>query len=262
MAENRPVRGEERLSGLVRAQKYGVTILTQGVSIGFFISELKRIYDLQLDLLNVGYLVLLALLVLLVWFWITATDLELGLLGEWVETDKYVPPSGQKEFAIIIGLALLLGGLLFAARNPFWFGLVFTFYNIADLLSGWHRDKNELAPAFQDSKGHFIRLIGKAPPDRTDAAIRLEGVRVLERYHCVRPQTGRNALKLGFSVVGLILATRWWQTQDAVWGFASYMLFVLIIVVSEAVIFSWRFVRDRDLREVRGRLPSQGVEPP
>jgi len=244
----------ERSKEITNARTWGVGLITALLALGLFISEVRRIRALSLDLINYAYLAVFILSGVLIFLWIWSTEKELDLLFEWLDPQRYEPPSTLKETFLIIALAILLIGLLLASRNPMLFGSVFSAYSLVALFAGIYRDR-EIALAIDKSKERLrtdLDLGDQAVKKR--AELYMAGINVLDSYFIRNPMALRSALIFLFSLLGLALAIWWRVTGSRSAAFLSYLVFFLIILSSEVVIGVWRNTRDTDLRPIKADL--------
>ena len=244
----------ERSKEIINARTSGVVLITSLLALGLFISEVRRIRSLSPDLINYAYLALFILSGLLIFLWIWSTQKELDLLFEWLDPQRYEPPSTLKETLLIIALAILLIGLVLASRNPMLFGSVFSGYSLVALFAGIYRDR-EIALAIDKSKERLRTDLDSGDQAiKNRAALYMAGINVLDSYFIRNPMTLRSVLVFLFSLLGLTLAIWWRVTGSRSAGFLSYLVWFLIISVSEVVIGVWRNTRDTDLRPITADL--------
>ncbi|MDD4891304.1 MAG: hypothetical protein PHU85_15390 [Phycisphaerae bacterium] len=225
-----------------------------GLSVGTYllVSEYQRIRSLGLDVMDYAYLGLLFFTGCLVLLWIWAVQRELEFLFTWLDAGAYVPPSSMGETVIILGFAGFLTALLFASRNPFAYGIIFTVYSAASIPGAIYVNR-QLREAIDASRNRALEDMqdGQLAPK---ARVYLEAIAVLEAYFLKRPIVLRLYVILAASLAALGLAI-WWQASKArSVGFLAYLAFILIILISELVIGWWRIVRDNKLRSVDMRL--------
>lgn len=144
----------------------------------------------------------------------------------------------------MLGVALV--GLLFTSRDPMWYGILFSAYTAASIPINRYTN-SEINIVIAKSRERL-----KVDLDSEDvsemAVLRGRAVDVLEAYFIGRPTNARLCFVLAVSVCGAILAGLWRATGAYTLGLASYLVFILTIVASEAVIASWRMARDYALR--------------
>lgn len=251
MMSSGPIERKLVVTDLARARTYAVTLITGAFGVGFLVSEFQRIQRLSLNSFTFSYLTLFVLVMSLVFLWIWATQKELDQLVEWMKPESYVAPSRLKETSMIVVEAVVLVVLLFSAKNPLVFAIVFTAYSLLVMVAVIHLNR-ELLVAFDDTEKSLAKEATEE--DSSDVVLQSKGVAVLRKYFLARPHTPRHAIILLTSLVGIGIAW-WWQITGAQsLGVISYLFFILIILVSEIVIGVWRNARDNDLRSVLGEI--------
>lgn len=235
---------------IVQARKWGFGLITGALGFGVFLSEYQRIRGLSPDLLNYAYLALLSLTGLLVFLWIWATYKELNLLFDWLDPKWYTPPSGLQETLLILCFAIVLIALIFTARNPMAYGLVFTFYTTVQIPALYYMNR-QIADALKASRA---RLTEELSPEDSRARLYGEGIDVLERYFLKRPVITRIVGLLIVSTIALSMAIYWHLCGERWAGLAAYGLYFIAIAGSETVIGYWRIVRDASLRPLETEL--------
>jgi len=200
----------QRAKEITNARKWGVGIITALLGLGLFVSEAERIRSLDFQLIHYMYLSLLLVTGALIFLWIWASQRELDLLFEWLDPEGYVPPSSIKETVLILFFAVTLIAMLFSARNPVVYGIVFTGYCAVQLPAGAYMNR-EIRKAVQ---GSMKRVEGDlADPARAPkAALYRDGIEVLETCFLKRP--------VGLRCVMILLASMI-ATATAIWGQAS-----------------------------------------
>lgn len=235
----------ERSKDIINARNWGIGIITALLGIGMFISEVRRILELQLHLIDYLYLSLYLISLALIGLWIWATQKELDLLFEWLDPQRYIPPSSFKETIIIIFLGILLSALLFSARNIFIYGMIFTFYNITNIF-GWRLTIREINKAISASITRVNSDLEN--PDLKNKAILYQGgINILNSYFIKRPHFMRLVIIFVCSLIGLFFSI-------IGYSILSYSLYIGIIIVSEIIIAKWRIIRDNVLRPVNAEL--------
>jgi hypothetical protein len=243
-----------RTRDLTQARKWAIGLILAAPSARIVVAELERIKELLRGPLGWGYLGLLVVVGTLILAWIWATDKEYSLMVKWLDPECYEPPSSLHETLLIIGLGLSLIGLLFAARNPFWFGIAFTVYSLASPY-GMARFNGEFRSA-------LLECDKRLNEDRRNPILRPaadqygQGLDVLRAYYFDRPQMRRQYVVLASAVLGLLLAIYWRVTSIAWIGLAAYCGFALTIIVSEFQIGLWRIDRDSRLRPIMATIRS------
>lgn len=204
--------------------------------------------------MDYAYLALFILSGVLIFLWIWSTQKELDLLFEWLDPQRYEPPSSVKETFLIIVLAMLLIGLILASRNPMLFGSVFAAYSFVALFAGIYRDR-EISQAIDKSKARVRTDLDSGDQDvKKRAELYLAGINVLDSYFIRNPMTRRSVFVFLSSLLGLTLAISWKVTGSRSAGFLSYLVWFLTISVSEVVIGIWRNTRDTNLRPISADL--------
>ena len=222
------------------------------MGLGLFVSEIHKIAETGFNLMNCGYLALFILTGWVVFSWIWATQQELDILFEGLDPENYEPLGSLKETILILGLALLLVGLLFASRNPLIYAILFFIYNFVDLLAGKYF-RLELSKILEKSKTRAETVLDD-PRHAQKATLYLKGLDVLEKYFIKRPHSQRILLTLFFALIGLLASLRWFLTKEPLLGFFIYVLFILTLFISTVRIWRWRIIRDECLRPVRAEL--------
>lgn len=236
---------------IVQARQWGVGVITASAGVGMLLSEIERVKSTIADPLTVGYLALFAVTGAVIFLWIWATSKELDLCFQWLDPERYAPPSSVKETLMIAGLGLLLSALLFAARDPLYYAGVFTAYS-AVVTYAYRYTRAEIAEAISASRH---RLDGEANGESGVLATQYrKGVDVLDIYFCARPQTARHVIILLLSVGALLAALFWKLTGQTMFGVLAYALVGGAIVVSEVVIAQWRMSRDGLLRPLEAEI--------
>ena len=70
----------DRSKEIVNARNWGIKLITGVVGIWLFVSEIKRVWSLDFNPMQVAYLILFLLTGALIFLWIWATQKELDLL--------------------------------------------------------------------------------------------------------------------------------------------------------------------------------------
>lgn len=242
----------ERSKEIINARNWGIGIITALLGLGLLVSEIQRIRTLQFDIMQYAYLTVFMLTGILIFLWIWSTQKELDLLFEWLDPERYAPPSTIKETFLILFFALILTGMLLASRNPVWYGAIFTTYSSVLIPSIIYTNK-EIARAILNSKQRVERDLG----DETlvvKANLYLQGIGILESYFLKRPIVKRLVCILLASLLATGFAVWWHLYGSTTTGTISYALFATIIIVSEILIGYWRCVRDGCLRTILAEL--------
>lgn len=213
--------------------------------------ELWRMKSLSLVGLPVPYLLLLATSAILLALWLWSTSAELEMLIEWLEPERYRPPASIVEVGVVFYFAVILPLLLFAARNPLAYGLLFTLYSMVLIPSTYYMLR-EIRKAVAGccgarDRGGAIKRKNLKDQVSLPPKLRRQAAAIIRHYYCRRPQVRRQAV---------ILAASCFVTGAAVWGYfarqtwigaVAQVLFATIILISEVVIGYWRWKRDTDL---------------
>jgi hypothetical protein len=248
----KPQALRQRSRELINARNWAIGLVSGSVGVALLISELRRIQSLAAHPMNYAYLVLFSLTAVLILLWIWATQRELDLLFDWLDPERYEPPTTLKETIIILSIASVLVALLFSSRDPFLYSIVFSAYSA--FLIPWTRQFNtEVRSAILKSKERIERDIA-SDEHRDTAALYKQAVDILHSYYFGRRTVGRLILILGFASVSLVLAISWKLSHLVCLGMASYVTLFLTIAISEIVIGRWRITRDRQLRPIAADL--------
>ena len=245
-------RLERETGQIIFARKLGASLIAASFGIGFFLSELRRVRASLSDPLTCAYLALFSLVLILVFLWIWATQKELDILLEWLDPKHYLPPSGLKEPAMILGLGALLVALLYSSRNPFWFGVIFTSYSICVPIATRYLNL-QISQAVSGSRERLAEDL-RNDALKEAALLYTQGVNEVERYFLKTPQMWRFFLIATSAAIGTILAILWKTGSGDSFGVAAYVILLLTIVVSELVILRWRQRRDQTLYAIRTNL--------
>jgi len=236
----------KRSEDIINARNWAIGLIFGAIGLGWFAREAQRIYSLPFDVLNFASLALCILTGLLIFLWIWATQRELNWLFQWLDPERYEPPTNLKETAIILGLGVLLVGLVFASQNPLLYGCIFTAYSLANIFSVRYLNS--------ELKKVFAKSINRINEETNDAKLLeknktyLTGIEILEFYFIKRPQIRRLIFILIFSLFGLALSIYWQIKKIPLLGIGAYFIFFFTILVSEIVIYRWRNIRDNELK--------------
>lgn len=241
-----------RSEELISARNYAIGLFVALIGIGQAVSEFERISRLLPNPIHFGYLAVFVATLILDYLWIWSSNKEMSILFDWLDPKRYVPPATIKETSQILLLAGILTALIFCARDPWWFGVVFTVY--AALMLPFSSARNrEVAEAIAGSKLRISE--DTAELSCKDAAgLYLDGVRVVELYYLRRPIIARHVVVLVASLFSLIPAFLWKAGRGAIFGMIAYGMYLLVIVISESVLAYWRYVRDSQLRNIQREL--------
>ncbi len=237
---------------IINARKWGAAIVTAAFGFGFLVSEAQRLRLSLQDPLTFGYLVLFVVVAALIFLWLWATQKELEILLQWLDPEKYVPPSSLKETSMALALAAVLVALLYCARDPLWFGIAFTAYSLAVPLATRYLN-SQIGKAINGSRTRLTADLG-SPVTRPTALLYSKGVDELERYFLKPAQMLRYWLIAAFALVGTVLAAAWKLQGLKSAGVTAYAVFFLTILVSEFVILRWRQQREAALQPLAREL--------
>lgn len=237
---------QDKKNELANYRKWGVGLVSTIFGIGLFIFELRRIWPPEPK--DYSFIALFVICGCLIFLWVWATQKELDLLFAWRDPQRYSPPSGFKESATIVGISLLLALLMISARDPLWFGGIFTLYNLSVLFAVIDLNK-ELRKAIDKSKeriqkSEFIQDSG------TLSATRFNAILILEKYFLQRPHTPRHIAIVIFGALGVLFAFLAKFGITELFKVSAYLIFIFSIVCSELWIAKWRLDRENSLREI------------
>lgn len=244
----------KKVQSIYKARRYGgslIGVLSVG---GIVCAEIVRLMGEPLSLMASCYVAMLAVLSVLLFMWLFASDSELQILAKWIEADKYRVPDAIKDMLIIVLQLAVVIGLFFAARSPFWFGVMFVIYSLFTLLSVRYMNANHLPKAFEMNQKHYGKLLESKAESEPLVALKRKGLDIVEYYFLGRPHTPRHIAILVSSIIGLGLAIAWKVFDSPVVGASAYILFIGVIIVSEIVILHWRLVRDSELGKVKDKI--------
>ena len=203
-------------------------------------------------MMDFGHIALLGMTGWLIFSWIWSSQRELDLLFEWLDPERYEPPSTILETILILTLGVLLAGLLLAAKNPSWYALVFTAYSLADILAN-KKVQSEVGEAISKSKDRAQKDL-ESRDLAQKARLYLTGLQTLERYYVLRRHDLLTLITFVCSAIGLAVSFAWRLTDSDKLGFASYAIFLLILVFIQITIWRWRIVRDVGIRPIKAEL--------
>lgn len=218
-----------------------------GFSIIFYTyakSELSRFASegwLLGDVLHVGMVLLIVVLGSL---WLQSGNNEIKIFCYWLRPGIYQPPTDLSIVASIIGIGVLISLLAFTSKWAHYFGLFFLLYVLVDIW--WARlIRGNLKELFQCTEKEWRRADGA---NREKRLVALEALDVIRIYYFERPQLFRRQLMAWASVLGIFLAWYGYLSKVYLMTVLSYIVFVLIIIISEIYVGKWRIDRDRRLR--------------
>jgi hypothetical protein len=187
--------------------------------------------------------------------WRLATGKELGLLFEWLSpelklfADSALYNMFREIFAIVVyGIALYF--LFYTAKDPLWYGMAFTFYSF--ILIPGTRYLNQKIDA------HVIYHKNLLYPELSDSRnaerykLYLEAIKTLEAYFLNRQMFTRLWLILFASILAFFVALL--GRGVPYWESIASIMFILIIIISEVIVWRWRYVRDNKIKAIRSKL--------
>ena len=242
----------ERSKQLINARKWAIAMGTGVLYLGLFASKLMEILLGSANMMDYGHIVLLVTTGWLIFSWIFSSQRELDLLFDWLDPERYEPPSTIMETILILTLGVLLAVLLFAAEDPRWYALVFTAYSVADILAN-RKVQSEVGEAISRSKNRVQKDLHNKEWVKK-AHLYPKGLEILEQYYIHRRHDLRTLFTFFSSAIGLLISLTWWLTGYDVVGFASYIIFILILVLIELTIWRWHTVRDVGIRPIKAEL--------
>ena len=203
------------------------------------------------------YLALLVLQLLFAVQWAWITESELRLLSEWLDPIDYEPPTGQAQILQSMGLAIFLVGMVIATRDPLWYGIAFLGYSTV-LLFAVRYFNSQLKRAIEGSR---IHLAFDSSLSAASKSLYEDALKAVEEYFLGRPHTPRHIALLIIAAIGLCLAIEWELSGDKKLRLVAYGLFICNLFWSEAMIFSWRHIRDQSLDNLAQKRVLAGVRP-
>ncbi|HUW18088.1 MAG TPA: hypothetical protein VMW16_02175 [Sedimentisphaerales bacterium] len=242
----------ERSKWLINARKVAMTAGTGVLALTLFGSKVMEILTGSRYIMDFGHIALLGMTGVLIFSWIWSSQKELDLLFEWLDPERYEPPSTIIETILILTLGVLLAGLLVTAKDPRSYAVLFTAYSFANILAN-KKVQSEVGEAISKSKDRAQKDLKHEHLIR-QARLYLKGLQILERYYVLRPHGLLALITLVFSSIGLLVSIVWWLVGSDVVGFASYATFVLILAAIEVTIWHWRLVRDLAIRPIKAEL--------
>jgi len=145
-----------------------------------------------------------------------------------------------------------LVSLLFASRNPVFFGVSYSVYTGLNLLAARHLS-TELVTVF---KASWKRLSSSNSDTRE---VYEQALRALEAYYVARPNIFRVALTFVLSVVGLAISIYGRVSGRRYLDAVSYGVYVTSVLVLELIlIFWWRQSLYQSLRPLNAALYEKG----
>ncbi|HLG59673.1 MAG TPA: hypothetical protein VI485_30320 [Vicinamibacterales bacterium] len=237
-----------RSKELIAARNWGVTGVTSLLGVTLFVSEVGRIRSLPPNLVNYLGLLCLGLTGVLIFLWIWSTQRELDMLFDWLDPERYVPPSTILETVLIISIGLFLSLMFLVSRDPLWFSVGFSLYALIQIWAGRYT-YSEVAVAIAHSRRR-LKTQGETGAASQGDQIYERGLAVLENYFVAKPLVARCFAILLGSAVSLSFAVAWKLVDRPSLANTSYVAAILTLVTSEIAIWRWRTERDSALREV------------
>lgn len=190
----------------------------------------------------------MTVVIVLVFLWFWATEKELSLLLDWLDPVAYLIPVSVGQVFAILGFGVLLVLLVFASRDPLWFGLAFTSYSIALVFATKYMN-SQIATAILRSRQRVAADL-ELPDLKERATIIVSALDALESYFLTRPAIKRLILICVFSSLALCIGVWWAISGRESAALLAYSSFIVIIVVSELVIAGWRIKRDIEIKRI------------
>lgn len=243
-----PEEMKTRSAEIIKARKWGVKIIMSVFVVGTVVSVIQKVFLENPDVLNYMYLALYLSVLLLIFFWLWATEKELEMLFTWLDPERYRPPDTVLETVLILFFAVVLVVMLVSSQHILIFALVFTLYSFVGVPTGFYLEK-QLRRAIEKSNAKINKEIEKGSKE---AALQhyKKAVLILDEYFIKRPMKTRGVIIFASSLLGLWYAIRWAIHGHKVDAMYSYGIFIAIILLSEFIINYWRFVRDNKMRAV------------
>lgn len=248
----------EQAQPLLDGRKWAIRLLTIAAALGLIASELHRVrrslVALQADPFTIApypYLLLLVLILAMIPLWMWATHHEATILITWCDPKDYAVPSDLGTLLREMGIGVTLVILLFSARNPLAFGIAFSLYSFVTMATVRYMNR-ELATVVQACRVRLAEDEGD-PRLRDRTQLYGDGLTVVDDYFLQRPHTPRHVGILVASLVGTGFAVASVVSKRGTFALVAYIIFILIIVVSELVLAMWRQDRDRRLRPLEGK---------
>ena len=242
----------ESANEILYARNIGIVLITACLGIGMYTSEIQRLVVEGMSLSDLAYLMLFLVTGILVFLWIWATHKELNLMFKWLDPHFYSPPSTVRETILILFYAVLMVTMIFATRNPFWFGIVFTTYSFS-MVAVERYVTNRIRNVIEKSWKR-----AKQAEEEAGSSPRLKLYRVaigiLDSYYLTQPIRLRAIAIAVCSTAGLLVATIWLATNLAIFSLLSNSIFILTILISEIAIARWRIKRDEALDQCDAEL--------
>ncbi len=238
---------------VMRARKRGAQLVTGLFAIGLFASELRRLGAAHLTPIELAYLTLFLTVGGLAYLWLSSTEDELDQLMQYLDpsTPSSLRPSSAERATIFL-IAAVLCGLLYSTRDPLLFGSFFSVYSVIALLSTRHVNLR-LGRIFANCRQRLREELLAAPLDRR-LPLYSSGVDILENYYNTKRHLVRHSVILGVSLAGTAVAGYARSRKSQSLEMAAYVIFILLLVASEAVIMQWRHNRNSLLDPTHDQL--------
>ncbi len=214
---------EKRVKEIRKSISWGQGAITAALGLGLLSTEIKKILSLPHQLNDFLYLALLIAIGVKVALWIWVSQKELALFCQWLDPEEYEPPD---ETLIIVGFAVVLAILLYAARNPIVFGAAYTVYSVANVL-GWKHIRGEIKTAVTKSR---LRL--KDEPSE-QAGIIEQALALIERYYVEAPHIARSSLGLILAITGLAISTYGGLRHNQTATAGAYLVYIFDTLIIE-----------------------------
>jgi len=188
------------------------------------------------DPIRVLGIVLLALLAALAFLWIFHTGNELELWLDWLKN----PMTKEGVYVALFGLAFVLGTLIAFSYAIVRISALFSIYLFINYWAQWRANE------------HFSRALQRTPPGsvpRVKAPTHHEVLDAMKHYWLEQPQLGRISVTLWFACLAFSLALAGYVVPAIKHPLqiSAYIVLILDILISEAIIFIWRRERDQKI---------------
>ncbi len=193
---------------------------------------------IDFPILHLSVLLLVCVLFLIVQ-WFRACYGEIVMLRSYLE--DYVPQIPSGGYYTVVLTALFLGTMGYFSPRILIFSAIFVCYNLSDIWGQWY-----MITRFRIMIKSMKTSI---PSDDT----RWRDWRIIETYYLGRPHIRRCIIILVCSIICVVLSTLAlfpdFAGSSRMLTIIAYVIMILNIAVSEAIIMNWRRIRDRDLEE-------------
>lgn len=223
---------ERRAIHIRRVIEWGTKLILSVVGISLFRTEFLRVTALPRELNNELYLVLLTAAALLTAGWVFVANKEFEIMCDFLDPIEYQIPD-ETFIGMVIAAALAI--LLYAARNPLWFGMSYSVYMLLSVL-GWTRVIGEMDKAIKGSRQN-LRDEPKQKRDIYGGALD-----VLDSYYVRQANLPRVWISFALGVLGFIFSIFALILRRTIFNTVAYLIFILSILVLEGgLAFYWRF---------------------